>query len=695
MIETLKEWINIFISFYCDNIQYTLPSTLAFIGDYFFKWHTIIIDFLKNRLLKRDSKKSNYTLYKEGLNRQRQMILQESLYIWDRHEYDTTKEIYRNCYVKKIPIVILGNEKKKKFFVRKNKGVAILGKAGVGKSTYLRYLFLQHTNFFYSVINAFLNRRYYFYKISDLISNSSILQYLENDKKNSRSKFIFLDGLDEIEDSQYKKIMEIIEIIFNYNYTIMISCRKDVYEKIKYTAPQIFNLVRYHIEIGEWTPMQSNEYILKYSKFHPNSDILNLIRPYQENDEFAIFFKTPLEISLLVYILEQMKHGRNEEISANKFDLYEKFLRIWTEREMIRKGDNQIDNEFNVDNILDFWSTIAFYLIRKSNTKLLYTSSREMKAYFQKNIKLKKYLDGIVKSEYINGRKCIIGFIHEQIMEFLVAYYFCYHIFMCDEKCIDAVLWEYKYSVTSFIQEKFRMLNYEDLKEVFINLISILLHTDLYKRKFALSKYKRTLCLNLRKQISNLSKEQTRIMKNQIIYFISRIPNINNRFFVLGNQIIQEVYKTERDQYNKRSAAIGATILGNSEIELTYANELLHDEESNLRDRSFTMVYYQDIIGEDPFTYTDDGVSKWDNSRRSRLERLKDTSEKSVRLRTFDLITIFNFTRSRVNSFIPTQEEFDIIANCEVNISSYPDEKKELLNSVKAELIQLWGDLMQ
>ncbi|MCI8669728.1 MAG: hypothetical protein HFI34_09450 [Lachnospiraceae bacterium] len=106
------------------------------------------------------------------------------------------------------------------------------------------------------------------------------------------------------------------------------------------------------------------------------------------------------------------------------------------------------------------------------------------------------------------------------------------------------------------------------------------------------------------------------------------------------------------------------------------------------------MVYYQDVKDKNPFVYIDDEISQWDNSRNSRLERLSSNSEKSLRLRTFDLITIYNFTQSRLNSFSPTQDELEIIRNCETDKTLFSNEKKELLEKVKEDLIQLWEDLM-
>ena len=679
----------------CDNKEIVLTTVIAVIGDICFHWHNILIDAVKSKLLKMETSKSNYSLYKEGVERQRQKILQESLYIWENSEYENTKELYKKMYIRKVPIKSLGSKKRKKFFLRKNKGIAILGKAGVGKSTFLRYLFLKHTNVFFMFINRIRNRRYYFYKINEFIKDVKQMEYLENDSKNAKKKFILLDGLDEINDSNYVKMTQIIKQIYELNYTILLSCRKDVYEIIKRIEPEIFSLINYHCEIKDWSLELSKSYVEKYAKLHPDSNIENLIMPYFENLKYKDFFKTPLELSLLIYILEKSDDlSSNENLLINRADLYNKFLQNWIQREIIRRGDNELGKELDLKMVETLWSIIAFQLIKCSNKRWINTSNSEIKRYIQNDSRLKKYIDGMVKTEYKDNRKCILGFSHMRIMEYLVANYFCLQLEKFDEQIIETIMFEYTHPITSFIQERFCLLTHEQLKDYFFNLVTILLYTAPYKTETALLQYRQAINNNLKRKIQNLSHEELRTIKNQIIYFVSRIPNIDNNLLSIGNEVIKVIYEKEQDKYNKRSAAIGATILGINEIEMQYAHELLEDLESNLRDRSFTMVYYQDVKDKNPFEYIDDETSQWDNSRNSRLERLSSNNEKSLRLRTFDLITIYNFTRSRLDSFIPTQEELEIVRNCETNKALFCDEKKELLGRVKEDLIQLWESLM-
>lgn len=679
----------------CDNKELVLTTVIAVIGDICFHWHNMLIDTVKSKLLKKKSNKSNYSLYKEYVKRQRQKILQESLYIWENSAYENTKQLYKKMYIRKIPIKSLGGEKKRIFFLRKNKGIAILGKAGVGKSTFLRYLFLKHTNVFFMIINRIRNRRYYFYKIKEFIKDVKQLEYLENNSNNVKEKFILLDGLDEINDTDYVKMTKIIEKIYELNYTVLLSCRKDVYEIIKRIEPEIFSLISYHCEIKDWTLDLSKQYVEKYAKLHPNSNIKNLIILYFQNSNYKDFFKTPLELSLLIYILEKSESlSLNENILVNRADLYNRFLQNWIKREIIRQNDNKIGQELDLNMVVTLWSIIAFQLIKCLNRKSIDINNFEIKSYIHKDCRLKKYIDGIVKVEYKNNKKCILEFSHIRIMEYLVANYFCWQLEKFDEEIIEIIMFEYTHPITSFIREKFCLLDHDELKKNFFNLITVLLYVDPYRKENTLLQYRQTINNNLKRKIRNLSEEKIRTIKNQIIYFISRIPSIDSNLLSIGNEVIKVIYEKEQDKYNKRSAAIGATILGNSEIEMQYAHELLEDTESNLRDRSFTMVYYQDVKDKNPFVYIDDGIAQWDNSRNSRLQRLSSNNEKSLRLRTFDLITIYNFTQSRLNSFIPTQDELEIVYNCKTDIVSFCDKKKVLLERVKKELIQLWEDLM-
>lgn len=152
--------------------------------------------------------------------------------------------------------------------------------------------------------------------------------------------------------------------------------------------------------------------------------------------------------------------------------------------------------------------------------------------------------------------------------------------------------------------------------------------------------------------------------------------------------VLQIAYRYEPDVRAKRTIAISATILGDEDLELQYAREILNNSNSNLIDRSFTLVYYQDVSHSNPFDYIDDNVSQWTNSRKSRINRLKSTDEKSQRMRSFDLITILNFVKSR-NGYTPNQDEYDTIMNCQINCSIYSSEKIQLLSDVKKELLNL------
>lgn len=682
------------VDWYIANRTYTIPATLGFLCDLYFKWHSILIDIIKYYFSKNDTKKSNYILYKEGLRQQRQQILNEPFYIWGYNNYENSEELYKECYVKNISIKNLGKKhKKNRVFFKKKCGIAILGKAGVGKSTYLRHAFLKSTNKAHHVINILFNRRFYFYVAKDMIKRPEIKTYLQNDRRNAKSKFIFIDGLDEVSENDFEKIAVLANEIYNMGYTLIISCRKDIYEYMRLSDLSIFSIINIHLEIGEWSMKQSKEYISKYTKLYSESNIDQLIQSYLENPQYATFFQTPLELSMLIYILEQsIDSADKKNIVINRYDLYNKFLHIWIQREVIRKESAHIKQDANIDDIMDLWTSIAFMLTK--NNRILYTNDIRLKNGVQKNSKLLKYMVGMVKLDNKNNRNCIVGFNHETIKEFLVARFFFNSIGACSENMIDAILWEYNYSVTSFIQENLFLLDHETRVLYFNNLVGILANTNPYKKSKKFAKYRPLLNGKMKNMINRMSLANQQTLKNQIIYFAARIPDIDQKLVAEGNDVIEEVYLYDDNVFNRRSAAIGATILGNTKVELLYAQELLNDYNSNLRDRSFTMVYYQDVKEVSPFEYIDDGIHSWDNSRKSRINRLKTDTSKNIRMRTFDLITIYNFTVSRNGTFIPSEEELETVKNCNINLSVYTDEKKALLNIVKNNIISEWERAM-
>ena len=670
-------------------------AVIAVLSDMIFHWHKLFLKGMEEANQRRKERRENYNQYKQVMHRQRNQILREPIYIWEHAGYENREKLYKKCYIKNIPTKLLGHDNRKHIILRKNKGIAILGKAGVGKSTFLRSLFLKQTTGLNLFANRILNRRFYFYKISRFIKESRLMDDLQNGSRQVRGKFIFLDGLDEIGDADYQKMTQLIKKIYEMNFTVVLSCRKDIYEMIKRIEPEIFSLISYHYEIQEWSKKQSGRYIRKYAKLHSESKIEEKIKPYQGNEKYADFFTTPLELSLLIFILEKGNAGTQQCEIANRYDLYDKFLRIWARREIIRNNEEGDASGLKEENVLHLWSTIAFQISKKSDVRGLDMNTQNISQQWSKDKRLKKYVGGIIQVEQKDSGKKIMGFSHLRIMEFLVAYYFFDSIQKQNKQLVDAILFEYTHSITTFIKEKFKIIDHADLGDIFQSLVTILLNMPPYKSQGKLGQYKKTISGEMRNRINALTENERRIIKNQIIYFISRIPNDKNNLLDVGNKVIEVIYNSEQDEYNRRSAAIGATILGNVEIELQYAYELRTSDDCNLRDRSFTMVYYQDVRNKSPFSYIDDCVSNWDNARYYRLERLQSHSEKDLRLRTFDLVTILNFTKSRRESFVPSEQELNIIRNCDIEVQSYDERKRRLLRETKQELLQLWEQLKE
>lgn len=95
----------------------------------------------------------------------------------------------------------------------------------------------------------------------------------------------------------------------------------------------------------------------------------------------------------MIYILEKGESlSLNENMLVNRADLYSRFLQNWIQREILRRGDNKIEQELDVNTVITLWSVISFELVKNSNRKLIDTNNFEIKKCIQIDRRLKNIL---------------------------------------------------------------------------------------------------------------------------------------------------------------------------------------------------------------------------------------------------------------------------------------------------------------
>ncbi len=168
----------------------------------------------------------------------------------------------------------------------------------------------------------------------------------------------------------------------------------------------------------------------------------------------------------------------------------------------------------------------------------------------------------------------------------------------------------------------------------------------------------------------NISGRREYAIKGQLIFYLTRLCRS-----LIDNAIIEklkEFYYKEPDVWQRQSLAYGLASLGEYTVPYEFAKRIFHGYDEDVVNRSWTLIFFNDVVGKDPYLYLDDGTAPWDNCRRARINRLKKSQGKMA-YRSLDLSILYTFYESRKWQNID-RLDYETIKKCNIWCKDMPKE---------------------
>jgi len=578
--------------------------------------------------------------------------------------------------------------------------IAIVGSPGIGKSTILRAIFLRLTD-------PDPSRDFYVKGLVIIAHASEVLEFAQGHNKSLidylASKLgiqlshphtfkdigkliLVLDGLDEISEVNVPSILNTLnKLVFTTpNIVLWVACRKEFFFRKIAIKPEWNALFSEILEILEWDENRDSlVFVSRYAeKTHQPFLYDKLLVLIRVHPEIVPFLRNPFELTLLLYLLSYGEF--TYQYLRNSYTLYKAFYENWLVREHHR-GTASLPPE-KVSQLHRFLASTLY------SSKGMSVDLGEIVQKIDPSISLDILTKDTsficllkIKEETISepGVK-VERFWHETIGEFLVAEELINAFKVGGQILYNALITIYNYEVNLFVRGAFQTMSRLEREKIFHNFEALyisLFSSDCDIRKLIFDAIRQRVKERIIVPEKVNQSEQETMVREQILYYIGRLPL---HFFP---EILRFAYYNEPTSLLRRIAALGAMLHGEEEIERDYISKLTPGSREDIENRSVQLVYFGDVEG-DIHAYQDDNKSHWARSRSAIYQRLKLNSQREMRLRWWDLRTLYLFYESRKWTDAISDEDLDILINCSITFDEFSDAKKESLAYEKERLIE-------
>lgn len=536
--------------------------------------------------------------------------------------------------------------------------ILLTGEAGFGKTAAFEYVFLQHAldehmPIYYLPAYVFQADRVITHlqeTIRDLIISGETVDGL-----------LLIDGLEEAYVGNRGGASSLITKLGDSGSHFWVACRPGFYENLDIEDIGFFD---YSVSVKSWDEGDFKGFVSKYEDYLKEPGIAARTETLIGNavmETTSIYRPLYALLFLFLAVEDLQSNGDSRLVIRNEYDLIERFIELWFLRESRR--DKRV---YDINDYLTVLRMVALGVYESNNPTLTVCE----------NVVRDLVVIASNKSKPIVERFC-----HREFCIYFIAESLIDGMQKGNLDLIQGFIHLYYDDVTNLCKVKLKTCSSSETRKMHDNMFMAYKQTYEPENDYLLPE--------TRSVINEFDDLQMLSLRDEIIYFITRLPGAEKSCREFLDYAVQNI---GGDIMLSLGLAYSATQIIHHPHTLAFARKLYPGTPEELRNRSWALVFYGDVSGENGYTYVDDGKGKWTNVRNGRWKRLIINIPHYYRSRILDIPFLYCFYASRNYRDCNSWKDLEVIERCDIENYDYTEEERIFLFEQKKKLVDAYRE---
>lgn len=501
----------------------------------------------------------------------------------------------------------------------------VLGEAGAGKTTLMAKCFLQMVEL--TKDNPFCIPAYIWLKGMGIESTFTIQEYLNNGCNEYLHKqcypffnldeltfYFFIDGFDELAENISSNDLRNLCSKEIFKAPLMLTSRKQFFDH--YHSTELTSKFSLSFRLKDWSQSTAERYIKQFCKIQrKGSDFVKRIYSLLlSNPDLQDILKNPLLITILLYVID-FHNMEIPETIRSRTQLFDECISCLAQREIENKFSAALPEKHK---LVITWALLAWFIYEsrlegKDPIHISDALSNINSILFETPIEWPLTIYEVIfdmKGEYVHGA------IHEQFLEYLVAYALVYACLNRSAPYPEFLKYVMRPEINRYFRGIYALKSKEDQQLIFNNI------RDLYW------------------QCMGYTDTDNILKRVHAVYHLSRM-NLPN-----SSKELDRIFLAEKERAVLLSLYFGVIKKGNLLRERELYNFINSDGEYSNSNRGYHLAYYGSSSTPN-LQYSDNPLLSWDGPLRAFLRHFSSSDIEHYYLRRIDLITMRQFMECR------------------------------------------------